>query len=100
MGNDESAKNRLLDILLSDKEHKVNQEIESNHESAIKQEHSTSKKCVGGGRMQFVKKFSHFSNSRPSTSARENVCPSNKNESHTKLSEVNNSIKNPTNNGS
>merc|ERR1712038_1115238 len=62
--NDESAKNRLLDILLSDKEHEVNQDNESKHESAIKQEQSTSKKGVDGGPLPFVKRISHFSNSR------------------------------------
>ena len=67
--NDESAKNRLLDILLSDKEREVNQANELKHESAIKKQdvnnESTSKK---GGRLFFVKKFSHFS-SRPSSSS-------------------------------
>merc|ERR1712018_928364 len=98
--NDESAKNRLLDILLSDKEHTVNHDNESKPESAIKYEQNTSKKGFGGGRLPLVKRFSHFSNSRPAISSGENNFSSSKDESHFKLSEVNNSIKNPTNNHS
>merc|ERR1719412_2685529 len=92
--NDESAKNRLLDILLSDKAPEVNQANELKHESAInKQDGNNKNTSKKGGRLFFVKKFSHFS-SRPSSSfqAANDDNLNHKVVSHTKLSDINNSI--------
>ena len=94
--NEESAKNRLLDILLSDKESEVDREnIESKHESAIK-EHLNKSTLKRSGRLHFVKKLTQLStHSRPSFSSQINDSNS-KAVPQNRLSDVNNSITYPT----
>ena len=95
--NDESAKNRLLDIVLSDKECAVdNQTNQSKHASAIKGESNLKK---GGGRLIFVKKATNNFYYRPSSSPKKLNNENDEKLTHkNKLSDLNKSINiNPTN---